>query len=349
MESDPIARWLLEEATCLPDIRSILQGLIDRLGGEGLPLIRVHVGIGMLHPEIFAAMYSWERGDRFVKRYEMPHGIERTDVFRDSPFRLIVEGGEKFVRRHLVGPNAQLDFPVLEEIRDAGGTDFLAMALPRSDKLANPCSFTTDRPGGFSPEEVERLLSLRLLLALIIELKAQARITRTLLDLYLGTEAGSRVYRGQIKRGGSATIRSVLWMSDLRRFTSLSEDLPLEPLTAVLNDYFDAAIGPIQAHGGEVLKLMGDGVLGIFRIENENEVAMMCDAALNAASRSMSAMSCTAMSVPTIASTSPSSVPPSICARGWRRLPASSASAPSVPPTSFCTARCRCARSAGTS
>ena len=187
------------------------------------------------------------------------------------------------VRRRLTGPDALIDSLVLEEIRDAGGTDYLGIALPRGDGEANRCSFTIDRPGGFPDDEIDRIMALRQTLALVLALKAQARGTQMLLDLYLGQEAGQRVLRGQIRLGGSATIRSVLWMSDLRRFTRLSEELPLADLTAVLNRYFDAVIGPIQAHGGEVLKLMGDGVLGIFRIEHEREVARMCEAALNAA------------------------------------------------------------------
>jgi adenylate cyclase len=171
-----------------------------------------------------------------------------------------------------------------------GEPDYLAMALPRCDRMINRCSFATDRPEGFSDREIERLVALRPALALVLELKGQARMTQQLLDLYLGPEAGNRVWRGQIKRGEGATFRSVLWMSDLRRFTRLSEELPLEALTAVLDDYFDAVIGPIQAHGGEVLKLMGDGVLGVFRIEEDDEIALMSEAALNAAELALANM-----------------------------------------------------------
>jgi adenylate cyclase len=37
-----------------------------------------------------------------------------------------------------------------------------------------------------------------------------------------------------------------------------------EELIALLDDYFDAVAAPVQAHGGEVLKFMGDGLLAIF-------------------------------------------------------------------------------------
>ena len=53
-------------------------------------------------------------------------------------------------------------------------------------------------------------------------------------------------------------------MCDLRWFTSLSDRNPLNDLIAVLNNYFEPVTGPIHASGGEVLKFIGDAVLGIF-------------------------------------------------------------------------------------
>jgi adenylate cyclase len=85
-------------------------------------------------------------------------------------------------------------------------------------------------------------------------------------------------------------IRSVLWISDLRGFAHLSEDEPLERLTATLNDYFTAMIEPVHAGGGEVLKLIGDGVLAIFRIEQDSDVAGTCAAALKAAEQALANM-----------------------------------------------------------
>ncbi len=115
------------------------------------------------------------------------------------------------------------------------------------------------------------------------EIHGQARMTRFLLDLYLGTNAGPRVYGGQIKRGEGKIINFVLFISDLKGFTKLSEELPLEHITAVLNDYFEAIIGPVQAHGGEVLKMIGDGVLASFPIDKPEETPDVCERALDAA------------------------------------------------------------------
>jgi adenylate cyclase len=50
----------------------------------------------------------------------------------------------------------------------------------------------------------------------------------------------------------------------MRGFTARADRLPPQALIDLLNRYFDCQIPPIQAHGGEVLKFMGDGLLAIF-------------------------------------------------------------------------------------
>ena len=121
------------------------------------------------------------------------------------------------------------------------------------------------------------------MIGVVAELQSRAEMTNSVLDLYLGRESGRRVYAGNIRRGDGQTIHSVLWMCDLRGFSSLSDRNPLNDLIAVLNNYFEPVTGPIHASGGEVLKFIGDAVLGIFRIEGEAEIAEICERALSAA------------------------------------------------------------------
>lgn len=282
MTTDTIVDWLLGEAPTLPSCRHMLQGLIERLNAEGMQLHRAVLGVAVLHPELLAKTYTWERGGSYVTETEIHHGIETTDQYLDSPFRLINEG-DPFVRQRLTGADAKITYPVLEEQRDAGSTDYIAIGMPRSDGNVYRSSWTTDRAGGFTDAEIDRLLSLRTVLGVIVELQSRAEMTKSVLNLYLGGEAGRRVYAGDIKRGDGQTIHSVLWMCDLRGFTSLSDRIPLNDLIAVLNDYFEAVTGPIHASGGEVLKFIGDAVLGIFRIEDKTEIAEICERALSAA------------------------------------------------------------------
>ena len=51
--------------------------------------------------------------------------------------------------------------------------------------------------------------------------------------------------------------------SDLRGFTRITDTEP-EQVVSLLNDYSDVIVSTIQEHGGDVLKLIGDGTLAIF-------------------------------------------------------------------------------------
>jgi len=55
----------------------------------------------------------------------------------------------------------------------------------------------------------------------------------------------------------------------------------------MLNEYFDCVFPPVRAHGGEIMEIMGDGVLAIFHQEQEWDAARVCNAALAAATESL--------------------------------------------------------------
>ena len=104
------------------------------------------------------------------------------------------------------------------------------------------------------------------------------RMTRTL-KTYLGRDAGQRVLSGRIVRGIAERIDAVVWFSDLRGFTRITDTAP-EQVIPLLNDYSDVIVSAIHEHGGDVLKLIGDGTLVIFTAK---ERAHACGAALSAA------------------------------------------------------------------
>ena len=187
------------------------------------------------------------------------------------------------VRRRLVGPNAKLDFPLLKEIRGEGGTDYLCVPVEFSDGHVNTVSVTSDAPQGFSRQHLDRMYALLPLFARIVEVHAVRRLAADLLDVYVGHDAGRRILEGQIGRGDGQTIRAAIWTCDLRGFTPLADTLAGDDLIAILNDYFDRMVEPIETRGGEVLKFIGDSVLAMFPVLDGRAAAAVCGAALDAA------------------------------------------------------------------
>lgn len=107
----------------------------------------------------------------------------------------------------------------------------------------------------------------------------QKHIAENVLIAYLGPQTGPRVLAGQIRRGSGEAIAAVLWSSDLRGFTKLSDHVAGEEIIAILDRVFDAQARAIADHGGEILKFIGDGLLAIFPLAAFEGVA---DAAMNA-------------------------------------------------------------------
>ena len=62
-------------------------------------------------------------------------------------------------------------------------------------------------------------------------------------------------------------------IADLRGFTGMANDIPLPETVSLLNRYFDMLVTPIERHGGQVLKFMGDGLLAIFPYEHKGRRA----------------------------------------------------------------------------
>ncbi len=134
----------------------------------------------------------------------------------------------------------------------------------------------TRAPDGFNDGQIATLERIGPYLALAVSL---ARMTRTLMETYLGRDAGQRVLSGRIVRGSAEQIDAVVWFSDLRGFTRITDTAP-EQVIPLLNHYSDVIVSAIHDHGGDVLKLIGDGTLAIFTAENRMQA---CNAALSAA------------------------------------------------------------------
>ena len=235
-----------------------------------------------MHPQVSTIGYQWRRGDSLASETPREHGIDRQDVYLRSPIKLIHDGTPE-VRRRLADPATPREFPILDELAAEGVTDYLIVPLRFSSQRVNAVSIATDRPGGFSEAELGRFKDLTLLLALVLDVKEMRRIASTLLDTYLGRDAGRRVLGGLVQRGDGITLVAALWYCDLRSFTATTEMLPRDQIIALLNDYFGCMVAAVHRHGGEVLKFIGDAMLAIFPIADDLDRDRACLAALGAA------------------------------------------------------------------
>jgi adenylate cyclase len=219
----------------------------------------------------------------------MDHGIEKTAMYLESPVHAVAEARERLEWR--LDGNRPPIYEILEELRGEGFVHYV-IAPFEFEGLVNAISWATKRPGGFSPSDLEFLTELLPYLTVVAETKALHRFVGHMLRTYIGTEPGRLILEGQVRRGDVTTITAALMLIDLRDFTMMSDTMNPRAVVRLLNDYFDDVIPPIREHGGEVMEIMGDGVLAIFRrgpTANAN-AAEACSAALAAAREGLAAI-----------------------------------------------------------
>ena len=275
--SDSVAAWLAGHGGARVDSATLLGELCARLLSSGVPLWRVSYGVAILHPQVRGHQFVWRRATGKVTDLQYRHGIERDSDYLESPVRALHRGAA-MVRRRLEAPASSPEFPILDELRTEGATDYAAMPLAFSTGQPGFVSWVTDRPGGFGADDLRRLEDLLPILALRLELEASYHMSKMLLQTYLGEDAAGRVLAGEIRRGQGRRIRAAILLSDLKGFTALSDRLPTEQVIEFLDRYFDIVSRHVRRHGGQVLEFIGDGLLAVFDVEQKSRGAACCQA-----------------------------------------------------------------------
>jgi adenylate cyclase len=192
------------------------------------------------------------------------------------------------------------EFLLFSELRAEGLVDYAAHIVPYDPRQAEAIakelvttgdtvspgraldgiffSCATDRPEGFDDGQLNQVVQALPYLALSAKSRLTYDVASTVLETYLGRDAGHRVLAGEIERGSAEAIRAVIWFSDLRGFTKLADSLPRDVLIAALDDYLEAMAAPVHANDGQILKFMGDGLLATFDLTGRDDAAVCQDA-----------------------------------------------------------------------
>jgi adenylate cyclase len=280
--------WLIDGARSAPSPPRMMAETCERLVAAGLPLWRVGVFVRTLHPDIIGRNFIWRPGAEVAVGSANYEALDSPE-YRNSPLAVVFNEGRE-VRALLDGPDSKR-FPLFDDLRTEGVTDYIALPILHIDGSVHVSSWTTKQAGGFTDEQLNALRSLIPPLARVIEITRLRFTASTLLDTYVGNRAGERIMGGQIRRGHTDTMHAAIWLSDLRGFTALSDRLPAETVVDILNLYFDCQVSAIRAHGGEVLKFMGDGLLAVFPIdEYVGDIQKVCAQVLEAARESRSSV-----------------------------------------------------------
>jgi adenylate cyclase len=272
-----LANWLTGQGlTGLPE-NDLVRGFCERCRAGGIELSRGLVFIDTLHPIFEGRGFRWtdkasNESDKF--EYGSTEVGENAANWRRSVFFHMLEAGHDEYHLDLSDPATGARFSMVGNLVEGGhrhGTAFVHRFGENGSMGQMDCLYSywaTREEDGFGEAQKAALRELVPMLGLAIKSAAQVEIARTLGRVYLGRDASEQVLRGRITRGVTERIKAVLWFSDLRGSTAISESIGPDEIIPFLNDYAEAAITAIHDSGGDVLKLMGDGVLAMFTGED---------------------------------------------------------------------------------
>src|ERR1700686_4957634 len=271
-----LMNWLVSQGLSgLPE-NDLIRGFCERCRASGLELSRGLVFIEPLHPIFEGRGFRWndteiDESDTF--EYGPTGEGDAAQNWRRSVFHHMLENGHDDLHIDLADC-ASLDFSMIDDLAARGHRHLVAFVhrfgeagtIGQMDCVYS--CWVTRRADGFGDHGLSALRDLVPALGLAIKSAAQVHIARTLGRVYLGRDASEQVLRGRISRGVTERINAVLWFSDLRGSTAISENIGPDEIIPFLNDYAQAAIDAIHDEGGDVLKLVGDGVLAMFTSED---------------------------------------------------------------------------------
>ena len=284
--SHEISESIVRGALAGSDEVEILAGICERLTGAGLSLMRASVAGNLLDPTVDARGVRWMRGRGLEETFPRRDDAAAEEEWMRSPFFSLIESRQPMLRRRLDATYRRGEFPMLDTLQSEGATDYVAFVSRVGESLrlgegeGIVVSWTSDAADGFTEAQIDLLAGILPVLTLTMMLRTTHRAARTLITTYLGSDAAERVLAGNIVRGRADPIRAVVWHSDLIGFTRISDAASPQTVLALLNDYAEAQVEEIEAHGGHVLKFIGDGILAIFP---HADAALACRAALDAA------------------------------------------------------------------
>lgn len=287
---EELASWVTGAGLIGRTESELMAGFCRRVADAGVPLARALVILDTLHPIYEGRAFRW--------RSDLPDAAEAVDYGRTnegeaaenwqrSAFFHLLQSGERMMRRRLAAGDPA-DFPTIVQARDEGATDILVLidrfaaegVIGEMDCVYS--TWSTAAADGFGDGALSALKRLAPFLELAIKSAALARMAGTLAETYLGRDAGRRVMSGRIARGVADKIGAVLWYSDLHGYTRITDNAPPEQIIPLLNDYAEIVVSAVHGHGGDVLKLIGDGTLAIFAGDDRERA---CLAGLAAAAR----------------------------------------------------------------
>ena len=270
--SGPTVDWIIREAWQHQSPEQLIAAIGRKLVDDGVALLRLNVMIWSLHPQIAGRNYTWLRDTDEVRTVTPSYDLLDNPAYVNSPLRHVTNGLGG-VRQRLTVDDPEFEFPIMDELKEQGATDYVAMPLFFSNGQTNVMSLASDHADGFTTANLGLIFEISPVISRYFEVFTLKENSKALLETYLGKRTGERVLGGEIRRRDGDEIEAAILFCDLRDSTALEETLDRDDYIELLNQFFEVTTNIVNDHGGEVLKFIGDAILAIFPTGGKQELA----------------------------------------------------------------------------
>ncbi|MQT11440.1 adenylate/guanylate cyclase domain-containing protein [Segnochrobactrum spirostomi] len=273
--AEALRAWFLSAECHALDLEGLVTAAGEHFGALGLNIDRLGFHSRALHPAISAHGVSWLSG-LGLHRFERGYDPVLPELLADPILHRVILDNRPFRGRISV----ESDTPFQRHMTEFGIRDLYMVPLFGNGEIVTAVAWGSRT--GLGEQAVAFCDAVMSALRAAVEVRVLRDIGVTLMATYVGSRAGGLVLAGNIRRGTSTKMEAAIIFCDLRGFTALSNAIPADEVMGLLDGYFDRVVPAIEGQGGEILKFMGDGVLGVFH-DPSRTPAQNCGAALRAA------------------------------------------------------------------
>jgi len=286
--------WYIVHSQTARSGAELLHNFMEFLVKEKFQLLRGNMGTRTLHPQVETMAYLWvpkgseglletqpnplfhssfvhNFGTGYLRESRFKLGSIASNQFSTSPIHYVLTTKKIYYFSFTEHEGEEYPYPILQELAEFKPTGYLAVPVVQAGNSFAFMSLLTNKVGGFSEDEIQFLIRALNVISVKWVTFLQADLTQSLLSIYLGKTTGALVNSGKIYRGDLEKINSIIWFSDIRNYSGISERLSPEDTVELLNAYFGLVIPVIERNGGEVLKMLGDGILAVFPYDNKSK------------------------------------------------------------------------------
>ncbi|WP_416897417.1 MAG: adenylate/guanylate cyclase domain-containing protein [Minwuia sp.] len=272
---DGVIAWTIRAGLESLEQDALISGFCERLVAAGVPLARMQLGTGVVHPSIRGFSATWWDDQGLVAEQSFSHSDRADPAWHRSPLVYMLQSGTEVLTVSLEDGNRPAQwFALFDDLKQVELTEYHAELFPfgwtstadhetHIGELGVITSWSTRQPGGFGKAlpDLRRAVAV---FALALKTRVFTDSARALMQTYVGQDAGERIIHGDVHRGDTQVIRAAILLADLRGFTSLSDRHDSAEIVGLLNRYMAVLCGAVEQHGGQVLKFLGDGLLAVF-------------------------------------------------------------------------------------